>query len=337
MKQFVTFGELMLSLGTTGNHRLVQSETFTAHYVGAEANVAVSLAHFGVEAYEVSKVPSHEIGQACINALRRYGVRTEYILRGGDRLGLLYKETGASQRPTKVIYDRTHSAIRQIAPGEIDWDAIFAGKDWFHISGSSVALGPEVVAVIAPALAAAKRAGLTVSCDCNYRRKLWSMEQAGKVLSRLLENIDVFICGRDDPHTIFGIPRDGLDGLAGRHRDQRAAELMLERFRLDSLAMTVREGISASVNGLSALLCRHGKTYFSPRYEMQMVDRVGSGDAFAAGLIFGLMSEFEPQRAVDFATAAACLKHSIPGDCNLSSREEVEQLVAGGESGRVQR
>jgi 2-dehydro-3-deoxygluconokinase len=337
MKRFVTFGELLLSLGSSGNQRLVQAEHFTAHYVGAEANVAVSLAHFGVEAYEVSKVPAHEIGQACINALRRYGVRTGYILRGGDRLGLLYKETGASQRPTKVIYDRTHSAIRQIRPGEIDWDAIFAGKDWFHISGSSVALGPEVVEVIAPALVAAKRGGLTVSCDCNYRSKLWSMEQAGEVLSLLLRNIDVLICGRDDPHRIFGIPSQALDGLAGPARDQRAAELMQERFHLDCVAMTFREGISASVNGLSAMLCRSGKAYFAPRYEMQIVDRVGGGDAFAAGLIFGLLSEFESQRVIDFATAAACLKHSIPGDCNLVSREEVEQLLAGGESGRVQR
>jgi 2-dehydro-3-deoxygluconokinase len=337
MKRFVTFGELLLSLGSSGNQRLVQAESFTAHYVGAEANVAVSMAHFGVEAYEVSKVPAHEIGQACINSLRRYGVRTDYVLRGGDRLGLLYKETGASQRPTKVIYDRKNSAIRQILPGEIDWDTIFAGKDWFHLSGSSIALGPEIVDVVGPALAAAKRAGLTTSCDCNYRSKLWTRPEAGRVLSGLMENIDVFLCGRDDPHDIFGIPREMLGDLTGAARDQRAAELMQERFNLTCIAMTFREGISASVNGLSAMFCRDGKAYFSPRYEMQIVDRVGGGDAFSAGLIYGLLSAFDPQHIINFATAAACLKHSIPGDCNLVTVEEVEQLVTGGQSGRVQR
>lgn len=337
MKRFVTYGELLLSLSSAGNERLVQSERFNAQYVGAEANVAVSMACFGVEAYEVSKVPAHEIGQACVNSLRRYGVRTDYIVRGGDRLGILYKETGASQRPTKVIYDRKHTAIRQVEPGEIDWDAIFVGKDWFHLSGSSIALGKEIVDVVGPALAAAKRAGVSTSCDCNYRSKLWSRQEAGKVLSSLLENVDVFICGRDDPHDIFGIPRETLGDLTGQARDQRAAELMQEKFNLSSIAMTFREGISASVNALTAMYVRDGRSYLSPRYEMQIVDRVGGGDAFAAGLIYAIMADYDPQHIVNFATAAACLKHSIPGDCNLVSVEEVEQLVAGGQSGRVQR
>jgi 2-dehydro-3-deoxygluconokinase len=337
MKRFVTFGELLLSLSSAGNNRLVQSDAFNVQYVGAEANVAVSLAHFGVEAYEVSKVPAHEIGQACVNALRRYGVRTDYILRGGDRLGILYKEIGASQRPIKVIYDRKHTAIKQILPGELDWDAIMAGKDWFHLSGSSMALGHEIVDAVVPAIAAAKRAGATVSCDCNYRSKLWSRAEAGKALSSLMDNIDVFICGRDDPHDIFGIPREKLGDLTGVARDQRAAELLQEKFNLQCVAFTFREGISASVNALSAMFCRDGKAYLSPRYEMQIVDRVGGGDAFAAGLIYSLMSDFDPQHVINFATAAAVLKHSIPGDCNLVSVEEVEQLVVGGQSGRVQR
>jgi 2-dehydro-3-deoxygluconokinase len=337
MKRFVTYGELLLSLASTGNQRLVQSENFVAQYVGAEANVAVSMAHFGVEAYEVSKVPAHEIGQACINTLRRFGVRTEYILRGGDRLGLLYKETGASQRPTKVIYDRKNSAIREVKPGDIDWDAIFVGKDWFHLSGSSIALGKEIADVVIPALASAKRAGVTTSCDCNYRSKLWTRQEAGRVLSGVLENVDYFICGRDDPHDIFGIPREKLGDSTGQARDQRGAELMQENFNLKGVAFTFREGISASVNALSAMFSRDGKAYFSPRYEMQIVDRVGGGDAFAAGLIYSLLSDFDPQHVINFATAAACLKHSIPGDCNLCSVEEVEQLVTGGQSGRVQR
>lgn len=336
MKKVVTFGELLLSLSVEGYGRLTQAEVFRARYTGAEANSAVSLAHFGVEAFVVSKVPSHDIGQACVNALRRYGVRTDYIVRGGDRLGVLYMEAGASQRPTKVIYDRAPSSFRQVTPDDFDWNAILTGKDWFHFSGTAPALGPAVVEVLVGGLAAAKRLGLRVSCDCNYRSKLWSMEEAGHVLTPLLEYADVLICGKDDPQRIFGI-RPEREGLSDAERCEHLAELVRKRFNLRNVAMTFREPFSASLNGYAAMLCSDEGVCRSRYYEIQIVDRVGTGDAFAAGLIFGLISEYESQHTIDFATAAACLKHSIPGDFNLASREDVEQLLAGDSSGRVQR
>ena len=235
-----------------------------------------------------------------------------------------------------MIYDRSPSSIRQLRPGDLDWDAIFAGKDWFHFSGTAPALGREVVEVLTAGLAAARRLGVAVSCDCNYRSKLWSMEEAGRALASLLPYANVVICGKDDPQRIFGLAPE-RDGLPQAEHEQQMAELLLRRFNLDSVAMTFREPLSASVNGWSAMLCRGDGCRRSRHYEIQIIDRVGGGDAFAAGLIFGLLSEYQPQQVIDFAAAAACLKHSIPGDFNLVSREEVEQLLTGGQSGRVQR
>ncbi len=336
MKRVVTFGELLLSLSSKNRQRLLQAEEFVARYTGAEANVAVSLAQFGFEAFAVSKVPAHDIGQACINALRRYGVKTDYIVRGGDRLGLLYMEQGASDRPTKVIYDRSPSSIRQLRPGEIDWDAILAGKDWFHFSGTAPALGGEVVEALTAGLAAARRLGVPVSCDCNYRGKLWSMDEAGRAIAPLLPYCTAVICGQDDPERIFGlVPQQA--GLPQAEHEQGMAELLRRQFDLDIVAMTFRETVSASLNGWSAMLCRQDGCRRSRHYQIQIVDRVGGGDAFAAGLIFAMLSDYPPQQAIDFAAAAACLKHSVPGDFNLVSRDEVEQLLAGGQSGCVQR
>jgi 2-dehydro-3-deoxygluconokinase len=336
VKRIVTFGELLASLTTKGSQRLVQAEEFVVRYTGAEANVAVSLATLGLEAYAVSKVPAHDIGQACVNTLRRYGVHTDHIVRGGDRLGLLYMEAGASQRPTKVIYDRAPSSIRQLQPGDLDWETILTGKDWLHFSGTAPALGPAVFDALLDGVTTARRLGLTVSCDCNYRSKLWTMEEAGRALKKLAPHANVLICGRDDPQRIFGLVPE-REGLPQVEHEQHSAEQLRRHFDLDCVAMTFREAISASVNGYAAMLCRADGCCRSRHYEIQIVDRVGGGDAFAAGLIFGLASEFEPQRVIDFAVAAACLKHSIPGDFNLVSREEVEQLLAGGQSGRVQR
>ena len=211
MKRVVTFGELLLSLSTKGNSRLVQAEEFAVRYTGAEANVAVSLAQFGVETFVVSKVPGHEIGQACLNGLRRFGVNTDHVVRGGDRLGLLYMEAGASQRPTKVIYDRSPSSFRQIRPDDLDWNIVLKGKDWFHFSGTAPALGQAVVEVLAAGLATAKQLGLTVSCDCNYRSRLWSMEEAGRVLAPLLRSVNVLICGKDDPQNILAFGQSRRD------------------------------------------------------------------------------------------------------------------------------
>ncbi len=336
MKRGVTFGELLLSLSSKNHQRLLQAEEFVARYTGAEANVAVSLAQFGFEAFAVSKVPAHEIGQACINTLRRYGVHTDFIVRGGDRLGLLFMEVGASDRPTKVIYDRSPSSIRQLRPDEIDWDAVLTGKDWFHFSGTAPALGCEVVEVLTAALAAARRLGVAVSCDCNYRSKLWCKEDAGRALASLLPQCNVVVCGKDDPEGLFGLAPHRR-GLSRPEREKHTAELLRQHFDLDCVAMTFRQASSASLNGWSALLCQADGCCRSQHYKIQIVDRVGGGDAFAAGLIFALLSDYPPQRAIDFATAAACLKHSVPGDFNLVSREEVEQLLAGGRSGCVQR
>jgi 2-dehydro-3-deoxygluconokinase len=336
VKRIVTFGELLASLSTKGNQRLVQAEELVVRYTGAEANVAVSLANLGLEAFAVSKVPAHDIGQACVNMLRRYGVNTDYIVRGGDRLGVLYMEAGASQRPTNVIYDRAPSSIRQLQPDDLDWETILAGKDWFHFSGTAPALGPAVFDALLAGVTTAKRLGLTVSCDCNYRSRLWTMEAAGKALTALAPHANMLICGKDDPQRIFGLAPE-REGLPQAEHEEHIAEVLRRRFGLDCVAMTFREAISASVNGYATMLCRADGYYRSRRYEIQIVDRVGGGDAFAAGLIFGLACEYPPQQAIDFATAAACLKHSIPGDFNLVSCEEVEQLLSGGPSGRVQR
>lgn len=333
MKRVVAFGELLLSLSAKGNQRLVQADEFTARYTGAEANVAVSLAQFGVEAYVVSKVPAHEIGQACINALRRWGVNTDHVVRGGDRLGSLYMETGASQRPTKVIYDRAPSSFRKICLADLDWEAVLTDKHWFHFSGTAPALGPEVVEVLTAGIATARRMGLMVSCDCNYRSKLWSREEAGRMLASLMPHVNVLICGKDDPRTIFGLDC----GQPEEKTNEETAGILRKHFDLDAVAMTIRDAISASVNRYSAILCQRGGTCRSACREFQIVDRVGGGDAFAAGLIFALLSGFEPQRTIDFAAAASCLKNSILGDFNLSSREEVEQLLAGASSGHVNR
>ena len=335
-KRVVTFGELLLSLCVKGHERLVQAEEFRARYTGAEANVGVSLATFGFEAYAVSRVPENEIGQACINYLRRYGVNTNHVVRGGERLGLLYLETGASQRPSKVVYDRSHSSMRKARREEFDWDTILAGKQWFHFSGTAPALGESVLAVLTDGLRSAQRLGVKVSCDANYRSKLWSVEDAGRVLAGIMEHVDVLICGREDAGKLFNID-PAPHSSAGQSVDQRAAQLLRERFELEYVAMTSRGGTSASVNRLAGLLCDKAGCYVSREYEMQIVDRVGGGDAFTAGLIYGLLSGHDPQRVVEFACAASCLKHSIPGDFNLVTVPEVEQLLSGNESGRVQR
>ncbi len=336
-KAVVTFGELLLRLDPIGMERFVQADSFKARYTGAEANVAVCLAGFGVDAHAVSKVPDHEIGQACINYLRRFGVNTDHIVRGGERLGVLYVETGCSQRPSKVIYDRAHSSIRGVRPGEFDWDRIFAGKHWFHFSGTAPALGGNVVAVLEEALDAAKRLGLTTSCDCNYRSKLWGPEEAGRVLSRLLNRVDVFIGGVEDAHKLFGVEVPEQLREEENAGAEYAARRLLEEFGFSWVAMTLRSGDSASVNRYAGMVCSARGCAFSRDYEIQIVDRVGAGDAFTAGLIYQLLSGADGAQTAEFAAAAACLKHTIPGDFNLATVGEVKQLLEDGQAGRVQR
>jgi len=332
-KKVVCFGEIMLRLSTPGHLRFVQARSFDATYGGSEANVAVSLAGFGLDAYFVSKIPDNPLGQAAVNHLRGHGVRTDFIVRGGDRLGLYFLETGAAQRPSRVIYDRAGSAIAEASPEDFDWARIMEGSDWFHFSGITPAISRSAVALTLGAAKAARAAGCTVSCDINYREKLWSTTTANEVLSELMQYVDVYIGNEEHAATIFGIrPRD--TGEAG-YRD--VARQLMDRFGLRYVAVTRRESRSASDNAWSGMLYDGRDLYVSRKYDIHIVDRVGGGDAFAAGLIYSLLSGKDAQTALEFAVAASCLKHTIPGDCNIVSLDEVESLVEGDVSGRVVR
>jgi 2-dehydro-3-deoxygluconokinase len=331
----VCFGELLLRLDTKGHDRFVQAQEFRARYSGAEANVAVSLSGFGRETFAVSRVPAHEIGQACLDALRRYGVNVGGVARGGERLGLLYVEAGSGQRPSKVIYDRGGSSFAEARPEEFDWERILAGKEWFHFAGTAPARGPNIVRILEEALRAARRLGVTVSCDPNYRAKLWSPEQAGATLGPLLEMTDIFLGGGEDAGKLFGIQAG--EGLPPEEAAAARAEALIRRFGFRCAAVTLRSGTSASAGSIAGLLRGRAGTYRSRRYELSVVDRIGGGDAFAAGVIHALLSGWDGARTIEFATAAASLKHTIPGDFNLVSAEEVEALAAGGDGSRVSR
>ena len=336
----VMFGELMLSLNTKDYERFVQAGEFKARFTGAEANAAVSCANYGMEVYVVSKLPKHEIGDACINYLRRYGLDTRYIARGGDRIGVIYVEAGYSQRPSKVLYDRNNSSIREVKGSDFDWRRIFEGKNWFHFSGTAPALGTEVVAVLLEALKTAKEMKITVSLDYNFRSKLWSKDKARKVMQDLIRYVDVGIGNEEDCDTMFEIKAEKSDVYAGKinvEGYESVAKQMVERYGLKYQAITLRESFSASKNGWSAIL-HDGKTcYRGKRYEIDVLDRVGAGDSFTGSLIYGMTKGSPLQEALDFSIAASCLKHSIPGDFGLVSKEEVEKLMQGDASGRVQR
>lgn len=305
--------------------------------------MAVSLAHYGLESYFVTKLPQYEMGQAAVNYLRRFGVRTDFIVRGGERIGIYFLETGASQRPSKVIYDRAHAAITTLREGEVDWDRVFEGARWFHWTGITPALGEGVRLELRRALEAARRAGVKVSADLNYRAKLWSVEEAQRVMRPLMEYVDVCIANEEDAEKSLAIKPRGVDVEAGELDEAVYGELALElkrTFGFEAVAMTLRESYSASVNGWSALMvddwdCR--VPYRSRRYEIQLVDRVGGGDAFAGGLIYGFLTKENTREALEFAVAASCLKQTIPGDFNLVSVEEVEKLAKGSGAGRVER
>ena len=336
----ITFGEIMLRLNPEGYQRFVQAEKFEASYAGGEANVAVSLANYGIDAAFVSKVPAHEIGQCAVNALRRYGVDTSLMIRGGLRLGLYYVEKGASQRPSKVIYDRADSAISLSKPEEYDWDAIFEGADWFHWTGITPALGGDLPRICLEACQAAKKRGVKISCDLNYRKKLWTTEEAGKVMGELMPYVDVCIANEEDAKDVFGIEAEGTDITAGKLNHEgyiSVARQLSERFGCEKVAITLRGSISANDNDWAAMLYTDGQAYFSTTYRVHIVDRVGGGDSFGGGLIYSLLNKKTPQESIDFAVAASCLKHSIEHDFNLVSVQEVESLAKGNASGRVQR
>lgn len=339
-KKVVTFGEIMLRLSPPGYQRFVQAESFDVVYGGGEANVAVSLANYGLDSYYVTKVPAHEIGQAAVNSLRRFGVKTDFILRGGDRLGIYFLETGAAQRPSKVIYDRANAAITQVKPGEFDWEHIFEGAKWFHFTGITPALGDNVAEVTLEALKVAKKKGVKVSADLNYRKKLWSPEKANQVMSKLMEYVDVSIGNEEDAEKVFGIKAAASDVTTGQLNEEgyrEVAKQLADRFGLEKVAITLRESLSASDNNWSALLYDGQNFYRSRTYKIHIVDRVGGGDSFAGGLIYSLLNGKSSAEALEFAVAASCLKHSIFGDFNLVSVAEVETLAQGDASGRVQR
>jgi 2-dehydro-3-deoxygluconokinase len=340
MNKIVTFGEIMLRLMPEGYYRFGQDDKFEATFGGGEANVAVSLANFGEDAYFVSKVPAHDIGQCAINDLRKYGVNTDYVARGGERLGIYYLERGASQRPSKVIYDRAHSSISEAVKKDFNWKEIFKGAKWFHFTGITPALSDSAAELCLEACKEAKKQGVKISCDLNFRKKLWSKEKAQEVMTGLCKYVDVCIANEEDASDVFGISATGTDlntGKLSQEGYKEVAKQLQEKFGFQYVAITLRESISASQNNWAAMLYDGKKYYFSKKYAMTIIDRVGGGDSFGAGLIYSLLNKKKPQDAIEFAVAASCLKHSIQGDYNRVSVAEVEALAGGNGSGRVQR
>ena len=341
MGKVITFGEIMMRLNPPGYLRFLQTETFDATYSGGEANVAVSLANYGNDAAFVSKVPEHEIGQNAVNALRRYGVDTSMMLRGGPRLGIYFCEKGASQRGSKVVYDRAGSSIALAKRDEFDWNAIFEGADWFHFTGITPALGGDLPEICLDACKAAHEKGLTVSCDLNYRGKLWTREKAGEVMGKLMPYVDVCIANEEDAKDVFGIAAENTDiegGKLDREGYISVAKQLTERFNFKAVAITLRGSISASQNNWSGMLYVNGEAHFAKNYLIQLVDRVGGGDSFGGGLIHALRKWPEDwQKAIEFAVAASCLKQATEYDFNLASEKEVLGLAGGSGSGRVQR
>lgn len=338
----VTFGELMLRLAPEGYLRFIQSNKFEATFGGAEANVAVSLANYNQDVSFVSKLPNNEIGQMAINSLRQYGVNTSHVIRGGDRVGIYYCEKGASQRPSKVIYDRAYSSIALAKKEDFDWDKIFEDANWFHFTGITPALSKEVAEITLEACKAAKEKGIVVSCDLNFRKKLWSNKEANETMSKLCKYVDICIANEEDAKDVFAIEAKDTDINTGKLNKEgyvSVAEQLCQRFNFKYVAITLRESISANDNNWSAMLynAKEGKAYFSKKYAIHIVDRVGGGDSFGAGLIYALRNSYKDQDAIEFAVAASCLKHSIEGDYNLVSLEEVKALANGDASGRVKR
>ncbi len=338
----VCFGELLLRLSAPAFERLLQSPSLNANFGGAEANVAVSLARFGVESHFVTRLPDDAIGDAGMRALRSEGVVLDAIQRGGRRVGLYFAETGVGQRPSRVLYDRSHSAIAELAPASIPWPEVLRGASWFHTSGITPALGPGVAEGTGRALTAAREAGAKVSFDLNFRRTLWSEAEAERVVGPLMRHVDLLVANEEDLQTVLGVPVERTDVTKGKldvEAYRAAAERVAEAHGIERVAITLRESLSASENGWSALLYERAsrELHRSTRYVVRLVDRIGGGDAFAAGLIFALLDARSPKNALDFAVAASALKQTITGDFNRVSIDEVDHLASGDQSGRVRR
>lgn len=342
LMKVLSFGELLLRLTAPGYTKLFQKDSLDATFCGGEANVAVSLANFGLDAQFLTKLPKSDIGQAAVRALRYFGVDTSKVVYGPGRMGLYYLEKGASQRPSKVIYDRAYSAIALAEFSDFDWDAILEGVDWFHFTGITPALSENLAAICMDMCKKVKEKGITISCDLNYRSSLWSEESAKATMVKLLPYVDVCVGNEEDAEKVLGIQSNDTDvetGKLNKSGYQEVAKRICEWFGCSKAAITLRESYSASRNGWSAMLfdaeCQ--QAYFSKEYDIQVVDRVGGGDSFTAGLIYSLITAKSNQEAIEFATAASCLKHTMEGDFNRVTIEDVEKLIKSGGSGRVVR
>jgi len=340
-KKVVFFGELMMRLATKRYERIVQANEFDVDYTGAEANSGISLVNYGLQSYVVSSVPDNPVGQACINSMRQYGLNTDYVQRRGFRLGIYYVENGASQRPSSFLYNRKGSAITEMRVGDYNWDEIFQGKDWFHFTGITPALADSVAEITKEACIAAKKHGLTVSCDLNFRSKLWPREKAQKVMTELMEYTDVLFTNEDEANAVFVIKAKGTDVKTGKldeHGYEDVARQLHEKFNLQYVSITLRGSISATINDWSGMIYDGKEFYHSKKYHIDfIVDRVGGGDAFSAGILYGILTGMSMQNTVDFAAAASCLKHTIHRDFNLATLDEVMTLMKGDASGRIQR
>jgi 2-dehydro-3-deoxygluconokinase len=340
MSKVVGFGDYMLRLNPEGYLRFIQAENFLVNYTGAEANVCVSLAMLGMETDFVTRLPENAIAEAGISILRKFNVGTSHIARGGERLGVFYVEKGASQRPSTIVYDRKYTSISTCSFDDFDWEAIFQGATHFHLTGITPALSKSMPEVCLRACRLAKQKGLTVSCDLNYRKKLWTEAEAKECMTAITPYIDVLIANEEDAEKVLGIKARSSDVLQGKlDKDGYidVARQICETYGTKIVAITLRKSISASDNEWSAMIYSEGKPYFSRNYMIHLVDRVGGGDSFSAGLLYGLANNYDLQKTVEFAAAASCLKQSIELDFNLVSVKEVESLVLGDASGRVQR
>lgn len=339
MSKVVCLGEIMLRLTPPDHQRIVQSVSLNMDFGGAEANVCVSVANYGIDACFVSKVPDNALGQSAINALRKFGVNTDHVVKGGERLGIYYCENGASQRPSNVIYDRKYAAVTKALVDEFDWETIFDGADWFHFTGITPALSDEAAELTKYAVKFAKDKGIKVSCDLNYRKKLWTKEKASEVMMEIMPFVDVCIANEEDAEMIFGI-KSGEDfekGDININSFENVAKQLIDKFNLEIVGSHIRYSYNASQNGWQVALCDGKQFVTSRKYDIQIVDRVGGGDSFASGLVYSLLTGKSLQESAEFGAAASCLKQSIPGDFNHVSVAEVESLAAGSGSGRVKR
>ncbi len=341
MAKVVTFGEIMLRLATQRRERFTQAREFEVTYGGGECNVAVSLAHFGIDATFVTAIPDNDIGQACVNYIRQFGVDTSEILRQGSRLGIYFLESGAAMRASKVVYDRANSSIAEIKPGEVDWEKVFNGKDWFHFTGITPAISANAAAACEEAAKAASELGLTVSADMNYRKNLWTPEQAQATMIPMMKYVDVSIGNEEDAEKCLGVSAEGVDVTTGEIDPEAyrpVVQELVEKYGFKKVGITLRESQSADDNDWSAIYYDDGDIIMGRKYAVRIVDRVGGGDAFSAGIIYGnLQDGWSPQQVLNFAVASSAMAHTFHGDFNLVTVKEVMAVAGGDVSGRVQR